>query len=147
MLVAKGAAPNPVTVGHPLTYSIAVINIDLAANNGVVLTDTLPAGVVFGSASTGCAANAVTVTCDLGSLSFNTPTTVTIVVTPMMAGTVTNTVTVAGDAFDPSLTNNTATASSLVREVQFVHLPLVFRAHAGAIQAASGVGLDERSRE
>ncbi|MCX7719275.1 MAG: DUF11 domain-containing protein, partial [Candidatus Sumerlaeaceae bacterium] len=103
--VTKSASPNPVFVGQPLTYTIVV------TNNGpqpttATLTDVLPAGVSFVSASTGCSEVSGTVTCAVGPLAAGQATTVTIVVVPNTTGTIVNRAVVAGGAFDPVPGNN-----------------------------------------
>jgi len=80
----------------------------------VTITDTLPAGVTFSSASSGCANAAGTVTCNLASIKAGGSATVTITVTPTSGGAITNTATVAGNEADPSTANNTAVATTTV---------------------------------
>lgn len=65
--VLSSDRPDPVAVGQELTYSLAVSNNGRSAT-AVVLTDKLPAGVEFISASAGCANDAGTVRCELGDL-------------------------------------------------------------------------------
>ncbi len=50
--VTDTASPNPVISGHQLTYTITVANTGGAAATNVVVVDTLPASVHFGSAAT-----------------------------------------------------------------------------------------------
>lgn len=115
LAVAKADSPDPVLVGSPLTYTVTVTNNGPSTATGVSLTDTLPAGVTFVSASSGCSVPlGGTVTCNLGALTKGASATVMIVVTPTAAGTHTNTASVSATETDPSLTNNVATASTTV---------------------------------
>jgi uncharacterized repeat protein (TIGR01451 family) len=108
--------PDPVYAGNTLTYTISIANNGGSDITGVILTDTLPAGVgyLFTTPSQGvCDQVSGMVTCVLGSLSPGFPTTISIVVTaPPDAGTLLNQASVAGSEFDPDLTNNTASATT-----------------------------------
>ncbi|MGH8247641.1 MAG: hypothetical protein ACREUU_14570, partial [Gammaproteobacteria bacterium] len=75
---------------------------------GVVLTNTLPAGMNLISASTTCTTNAANeVVCNLGNLSIGSPATITIVGVPMFPGTITALATVSGGQMDVVPANNT----------------------------------------
>jgi uncharacterized repeat protein (TIGR01451 family) len=55
--VTKTDLPDPVTAGTSLTYTVTVTNNGSFGNTdatGITLTDTLPSGVTFVSASAGC---------------------------------------------------------------------------------------------
>jgi len=111
------SASSDATVGSPLTYTITVHNAGPNAATGVKMTDTLPPGVAFVSATSGvgtCSQASGTVTCNIGSLAVNGSVTITIVVTPTAAGDITNTAYVKGTTSDPTSTNNTATLTSTV---------------------------------
>src|SRR5262249_39091594 len=83
---------------------------------GVVVSDTLPTGVAFVSATTGCVNSAGTVTCTVGALANGANASVSIVVTaPSTTGSITNTASVSGSPADPSAANNTASASTTVQ--------------------------------
>jgi uncharacterized repeat protein (TIGR01451 family) len=116
--VTKTDAPDPVTVGSNLTYTVTITNNGPDAATGVTLTDTLPGGVTFVSATPSqgsCNQAAGVVTCNLGSLANGASATVTIVVTPNTPGGISNTATVAGNETDPNTANNTATAQTTVQ--------------------------------
>jgi uncharacterized repeat protein (TIGR01451 family) len=114
--ISMTGAPNPVTTGSNLTYSITVTNNGPDSAQGVSVTDTLPAGVTFVSAttSTGSCSGTAAVTCNLGTFANAATATITIVVTPTAAGTLTNTVNVTSATPDPVTTNNSATTSTTV---------------------------------
>src|SRR6266478_5071876 len=87
------ASPAPVVLGGNLTYQLIVINNGPSPATGVTLTDTLPAGVTFVSATAtqGTCTVTATVVCSLGTLAvFPATATVNIVVTPTAVGTITN---------------------------------------------------------
>jgi uncharacterized repeat protein (TIGR01451 family) len=116
MSITKSDAPDPVARGGTLTYHLAVKNNGAptmpATTSGVTLTDVLPAGVTFISAtpSTGTCSGTSTVVCDLGIFPSGATATVDIVVTaPNVFGTLTNTASVAALTSDPNPNNNIAT--------------------------------------
>jgi len=112
--ISKTDSPDPVTVGSNLTYTVTVTNKGPAAASGVFLTDTLPSSTTFVSASPGCTNNGGTITCGVGDLANGGSVSVQIVVTPTATGSITNSVAVAAEEDDPSLGNNTATATTAV---------------------------------
>jgi len=117
LAVTKTDSPDPVQVGTNLTYTLTVTNNGPNEATGVTLTDTLPTGVTFVSATPSqgtCSQAGGTVTCNLGTLANGASTTATVVVSPTATGTLTNTATVAGDKSDPDNTNDTARATTIV---------------------------------
>lgn len=116
LLVAKSATPDPATAGSNLTYTVTAANNGPQLATGVVVTDTLPAGLTAISSmpSQGTCSGTTVVSCALGDIAAGTAATVTIVVRPAAAGSITNTVTVAGNQPDPNEANNTATLTTLV---------------------------------
>jgi uncharacterized repeat protein (TIGR01451 family) len=108
-------APNPVIVGSPLSYTVTVTNLGPGSATGVALSDVLPAGVTFGSATAPCSAPVGgTVACNLGVLASGGSATVVIVVTPNAAGAITNTASVSAGGVDPNTANNTAARGTTV---------------------------------
>jgi uncharacterized repeat protein (TIGR01451 family) len=118
--VTKTDAPDPATAGSQLTYTVIATNHGPDGATGVMVTDTLPVGVTFGTAtwtgaSTGtCSQSAGTVTCSIGNLANAASVTISIVVTPTAEGTLTNTVTVSGIQTDLVPGNNSASATTTV---------------------------------
>jgi uncharacterized repeat protein (TIGR01451 family) len=111
------SAPQSGTVGQPLTYTITVNNPSRVAAPGVKVVDTLPADVVFVSASStqgSCSYGGGIVTCAIGTMASGATVTITIVVKPSEAGTLVNTATVSATAHDSNLSNNTSSAHTSV---------------------------------
>ena len=102
--------------GTALTYSITVTNNGPSDATGVIVTDTLPIGTSFVSASAGCTEAEGTVTCDVGSIATGASAMVTVQVTvdPGTTGPITNSASVAGSETDPNAANNNATETSAV---------------------------------
>jgi uncharacterized repeat protein (TIGR01451 family) len=115
LAVTKTDSPDPVAVGSTLTYTVNVTNNGPADATGVTLTDTLPAGVTFVSATPSqgsCTHSGGTVTCPLGTLANGAMASVTITVTPTATGILTNTASVTSATPDPQADNNSASAST-----------------------------------
>lgn len=71
LTLTKSDSPDPVQELNPITYTLDVGNNGSGDANDVVVTDTLPPGTGFYSASTtqgSCSHTATTVTCNLGTL-------------------------------------------------------------------------------
>jgi uncharacterized repeat protein (TIGR01451 family) len=118
--LTKTGAPDPVLAGAPITYTLTVGNAGPDTATVLVVTDTLPVGTSFVSA-TGtdwtCAHAAGTVTCQRASLGSGLSSAITIVANaPATSGTLTNTATVAATQPDPDTANNTASDSTTVQE-------------------------------
>jgi uncharacterized repeat protein (TIGR01451 family) len=111
-------SPDPVAVSNSLTYTISVLNRGPSLATAFTVTDKLPPAVLFVSAVSShgsCANVGGTVTCNLTNLPSGSRATVTVVVTPRQAGTLTNTATAAvSGATDPLAQNNSATAITTV---------------------------------
>jgi uncharacterized repeat protein (TIGR01451 family) len=117
LAVTQTAAPDPVTAGDLLTYTITVTNGSPKEATDVRLTNTLPASVQFVSANSSqgsCSPVGGKVACSLGLLSDAATATVTIVVTPTAAGTITNQVTVTTATPDSDMSNNSSSRKTTV---------------------------------
>jgi uncharacterized repeat protein (TIGR01451 family) len=112
--LSKGDDPDPATVGQQLTYALTLKNNgpDRAATPRI--TDPLPAGVGFVSASSGCAESSRVVTCTFASLAAGATASATIVVEPSEAGAVINEATASSSTPDPNASNNKATQTTSV---------------------------------
>jgi uncharacterized repeat protein (TIGR01451 family) len=120
--ITKIDSPDPVKVGSVLAYTIQVQNFGPDAATGVTVTDQLPKGVDFVSASATpgqCARKGRKITCNLGGLSaptvkYSPPPTVIISVIPRQIGKISNTASVKGEEKDSVGANNKATAITSV---------------------------------
>ncbi len=107
------AAPNPVTVGQTLTYTLNVANAGPSDATGTVLSDQLPAGVSLASAqpSQGACSGTTTVSCSLGTVPAGGSASVVLQVIPNAAGTLTDTASVTSGVTDPDTSNNSASVT------------------------------------
>src|SRR5919108_2099201 len=118
------ASPSPVQATTTLTYNLNVFNNGpTVVATGVQVTDTLPPGVTLVSATftllggtpTPCTGTTIIIY-NLGTLTMGGGAAVSIVVRPQAPGELSNTAMVSGTEEDPDLSNNTATAVTLVVE-------------------------------
>ena len=110
--IVANASPTPAIVGETLTYTLTVANLGPSNAPSVVVSDTIPAGTSFVSAtpSQGTASFAAgVVTANLGTLSNGASATIAIAVTPNSAGSKVNSATVSAASADLDLSNNSAT--------------------------------------
>jgi uncharacterized repeat protein (TIGR01451 family) len=118
LIIVKTDSPDPVQQLNELIYMITVTNKGPAPATDVVMTDTIPAGVTFISATPNqgspCTLAGNTVACNLGSLANGISASVTIKVTPTAAGVINNTARVTGNPADPNPANNTITIPTTV---------------------------------
>jgi uncharacterized repeat protein (TIGR01451 family) len=120
MAMTQTAAPNPVLTSQNVTYTLSVTNLGPSAASSVTVTDALPAGFSFVSASASqgtCSNVGGLVTCSLGTISTGATVNVQITATPSASSNITNVsnaATVTASEFDPVPTNNTAVASLVV---------------------------------
>lgn len=116
--LSKQDSPDPVAPGGTLTYTLTVSNAGPATACQATVTDTLPAGTSFVSASgTGwnCSEASGVVSCTATSLAPGVAPAITIQVTaPTTPGLITNTATVTTNAFDPATANNTISEPTTV---------------------------------
>jgi uncharacterized repeat protein (TIGR01451 family) len=112
-LVAS-AAPEPVGVSSNVVYSLIVSNAGPVTASGVVISNQLPAGVAFVSATGGATPSGGVLLMNLGSLTNGAVGSAQVVVQPTSAGKITNLFQVFASQTDPVLTNNFATVVSTV---------------------------------
>ena len=104
--------PTP-NVGDTVTFTVMASNIGPSDATGVAVTDALPSGLTFQSATPSVGSyNSGTGLWTIGNLDNGDSETLTIVAVVTQPGMITNTATVtASDQFDPNTSNNSAAAS------------------------------------
>jgi uncharacterized repeat protein (TIGR01451 family) len=115
-------SPDPVRERDRVTYTVTVENLGPGEAPNIRRVDTLPAAPRFVSATASqgtCVRNGNgqsggVLTCELGIIAAGGQATVTIVVEPRAAGTITNTATVNAGAPDPNAGNNSDTETTTV---------------------------------
>jgi uncharacterized repeat protein (TIGR01451 family) len=115
-ITKSGPTPSTVTPNTNVPYTIVVTNAGPASAAGVTVTDILPAGTTFVSATSPCSSSVGTVTCSLGTMpSSGSGSSVTInlvIMSPSSPGSFDNTATVVSTSpADPNTTNNRSTAT------------------------------------
>jgi len=108
LAVAMAGAPNPVLVSNQLTYLLRVTNFGPATASSVVLTDTLPANVTFSSAVVSQGAYSLIpagLEWNIGALSNQGFASATVVILPLLTGTISNSATVSIVPGTPSVTD------------------------------------------
>src|SRR5260370_14469801 len=98
--------------GQNISFFISANNSGPSAATGVIMTDTLPAGVTFLSATSSlgsCSQAAGTVTCNIGNMGVFAGVSVTITVAPNTASpSATNAANISANEPDPNPANNSA---------------------------------------
>ena len=113
--VAATGPGAPVAIGTPFAYTLNVSNAGPAAASNVRLTDTLPEGTQFVSATTTagtCQHANGTLLCTLGTLESGAAATIVLTVRPTIGGPHTNRAVVSADQADPVATNNAAVSTA-----------------------------------
>lgn len=116
--VMKTDLNDPVQPGAPIDYEITVANAGPDAAIGVVVTDSLPPGTTYVSATSAsgpCSAKGKKVTCSLGNLASSQGVNVALRLTaPTKLGTIKNRVDVSSDTPDPVKSNDSASQSTVI---------------------------------
>ena len=114
-LALTAATPAPVAIGATAVYALTAQNIGPATATNVVVTDTLPAGGTFVSATASqgtCTHANGRVICSLGSLPAAGTVPIAVTVRLDTGGSHVNSATIAGAQADPVVTNNAAQATA-----------------------------------
>lgn len=118
LALSKADSPDPVPAGARLTYILTLSNNGPSAATSVLVTDTLPAGVILAAADAGCTGT-TTISCAIGSMNAGTTVTrsIAVTVTASAASVITNTAIAGSNVFDPNLANNSASTATTVSPV------------------------------
>jgi len=108
---------DPSLAGKQLTYTIQVRNNSSALATGVLVTDTMPAGVPFVSVSSTkgtCTRSGNILTCRIPSLAANASATIMLNVKPATPGTISNAATAVANEPESDPADNTSTESTTI---------------------------------
>ena len=118
--ITQNGLPAAVCPGQPVTYTLNVSNAGPSTAVSVTVTDTIPPGASFVSATGSgwsCSGTA-TVTCTRASLAAGAAPAITLTVNaPASAGTATNTASVSSTTNDPGPGSNTSNTSTTVNAI------------------------------
>ncbi|TMD19320.1 MAG: DUF11 domain-containing protein, partial [Chloroflexi bacterium] len=111
--VTKTASSGTVVVGSPVSYTVTALNAGPSDATGVEVSDLLPAGLAFVSASPSVGTyDSTTGVWTIGSLPSGTSSTLVLIATVTGTGTITNSATKSAEnEIDPNLSNNAFSAS------------------------------------
>lgn len=140
--VALSDAPDPVNTSGTITYTATVTNNSANTSKSVVLSDVLPIGTSYVSATSSkgsCSHTTGTVTCTIGDVSSTDTVIVTIRVSaPASPASLTNTATLTSQSGDPDSTNNTASVTTQVTYPSQVLTVGVSGSGSGTVTPSSG---------
>jgi uncharacterized protein (TIGR03437 family) len=134
LAMALAGDRNPMMINNQLTYSLIVTNNgpDPAISARAVASLSGGASLVSSAPSQGSCTGTSAISCELGNLAAGGSATITIIVTPSIAGMITNTASATSGTPDINPANNTAT---LVTSVSL--LPSIY----GSVITSGGAGL------
>ena len=125
--------------GAPLAYTLAVSNSGQATAVHPVVTDVLPSGETYVSATTtsgSCSFAAGALTCALADLAPGATATITVHVSvTALSGTITNTATVTSSTPDSDLTNNTSSSTTQITNGGATRTQGFYATHPNFLQA------------
>ena len=122
LALTKSVSNSTPNVGGQITFTETLSNLGPDAATGVQVTDLLPAGLTFVSATPGQGTYTPgSGVWNVGAVAPGTPQTLAIVATVVSAAAQTNTATVTdSDQFDPNTANNTASATETPQQADLV---------------------------
>jgi uncharacterized repeat protein (TIGR01451 family) len=125
-------------VGQTFSYTLKASNAGPNDSMSTTITDPLPSGVTFVSAtpSSGTCSGTTTVTCNVGAVFAGDSATVTLTVKAAAPGTATNTASVSSSEPDSNPANNSASASVTINPA--ADLALTKTASVGSTSLGSG---------
>jgi uncharacterized repeat protein (TIGR01451 family) len=118
--LALTASPNPVGVSNNLTCVIAVTNYGPSTSTGVTVTNTLPSGALFVSATGpgSWSTNGSLLVWNVGTLAYGAGATLTLTLYPTAIGSVTDSAIVSSVTSDPNPNDSAASVTVTVGSVQ-----------------------------
>lgn len=113
-------SPDPLPKGRSLTYQLSINNASSITAPGVVVTDTLPVGVLFSNvvSSQGSCVGGSMVVCNLGGIPAYSNASIELVAIPnIITGTVTNIAIVGSLGYDVDMSDNWDDSDTLVDSI------------------------------
>ncbi len=135
LVLEKGVSSPTANVGSDVSFTITVRNTGPNDASNVIVTDLLPAGLSFVSATTAQGSyNNGSGAWTIGTLAVNDVVVLQIVATVTQSTSITNTAVVSSDTPDLDLTNNSrsATVSGLLADIQVVKIVNNARPNVGS---------------
>jgi len=135
VIINVSASPEPVLVNNNLAYTITINNNGPDSAEAVTVTDNLPTGTkyVSASASQGTCEGTTVISCAFGIIGKGNSATATLVVTPVIAGVLNNTASVTTASTDSASGNNSFTVSTNV----YNPIPAVSSLSPSSVNASS----------
>lgn len=132
-------APATATTGTAISYVVKVTNAGPNAAAGAALSASVDSSLIINSitASQGSCTAAAAFTCDLGGIANGASLTVTVNATPTNSGSLAASASVSSSSYDPTLSNNQATASATVTGSLYGAAPAVSSISPNLVQAGS----------
>jgi uncharacterized repeat protein (TIGR01451 family) len=117
LVVTQSASPGTAIVGRDaVTFTITVTNRGPSSASSARLTETLPGAATFVSATGGITPGDGKLVFPLGDMAVGATRTFSVIVRPQVAVILTASATVSATEADPSMANNTATASAVTAD-------------------------------
>ena len=104
-------------LNQPTTFTATISNGGPSTALGVMLTDTLPAGLTFVAGSAGCGAAAELLTCDVGNVAMGETAVLTLTLLPTLAGPIDHTLQVSTTDPDSNPANDAVQVSLTVANI------------------------------
>jgi trimeric autotransporter adhesin len=132
-------APATAATGTAFNYVATVTNVGPNAATGAALYEALDPSLIINSAiaSQGSCSPSAAFTCDLGGLASGASATVTVNATPTNSGTLAASASVSSSSFDPTVSNNQATASTVVSGGLYSAVPSIASISPNLVQSGS----------
>lgn len=126
--------------GSAISYTATIKNQGPNQAQGVNFVSTVPDTVIVNSviASAGTCGAGSEAVCNLGNLASGSTATVTLNLTPTTSGTIESTATVSSVSYDPTSSNNQATASTIISGGLYSAKPVLTGISPNIVQAGSG---------
>ena len=118
LILSMSDQPGPALVGNPVVYLISVTNLGPSIVNNVLLTNRLPAGATFVTATNSLGTfshSGAAIIFNLGTFFVGSHAVCSVVVLPPSTGILTNSASVSGTDPDPDRSNNSATLQTDVQ--------------------------------